>query len=178
MFGSVSREPKDHKHKIKGCNKPIHVQISNPAAQAQPPMPIPAENPAPNPAPIPAQEDLPPVPHRLVLPHLAPVHAEYNVTTLIPSPDESCNTIVLTGQLANVTKAKQSILHYVGEPQDKKPEQGYLKNELVSQQNEHISSLQKQILELSSQYRNLKENVKTKIVLSKWPILIITNFLD
>ena len=76
MFGSVSREPKDHKHKIKGFNKPIHVQISNPAAQAQPPMPIPAENPAPNPAPIPAQEDLPPVPHHLVLPRLAPVHAD------------------------------------------------------------------------------------------------------
>ena len=92
---------------------------------------------------------------------------EYNVTTLFPSPDESCNTIVLTGQLANVTKAKQSILHYVGEPQDKKLEQGqgYLKNELVSQQNEPISSLQKQLLELSSQYRNLKENVKTKMFL-------------
>ena len=110
--------------------------------------------------------DLPPVPHHLVLPHLAPVHAEYNVTTLFPSPDESCNTIVLTGQLANVAKAKQAISHYVEEPQDKKLEQGYLKKELVSQQNEPIiSSLQKQILELSSQWRNLMEKVKSKMFL-------------
>ena len=109
---------------------------------------------------------MPPVPHHLVLPHLAPVHAEYNVTTLFPSPDESCNTIALTGQLANVAKAKQAISHYVEEPQDKKLEQGYLKKELVSQQNEPIiSSLKKQILELSSQWRNLMEKVKSKMFL-------------
>ena len=69
---------------------------------------------------------------------------------------------VTPGQLANVTEAKQAISHYVEEPQEKKPEQGqgYLKNELVSQQNEPISSLQKQLLELSSQCRNLMEKVK------------------
>ena len=57
-----------------------------------------------------------------------------DIAIKIPSPDEECNTIVLTGQLANVSKAKEALLDYVMNQQNKEKEldQEHLRQELSS----------------------------------------------
>ena len=70
---------------------------------------------------------------------------QYDVTIKVPTPDEQCNTIVLTGQLTNVSKAKEAILDYVASQQTKKE----LDRDLI-----------KELFSLKSQCAILMEKVK------------------